>query len=163
MAISWCHLKDAGNSGVFVLASGEVLAKLTKYGLTDTGIEVQVLDLGFTASYEKSTGKGGDWFICHGNVFPVGKSTMTPFSPLSPNGIHSLPKKKLSKGFGQWNYYLIRAVDAVIRLWVNGEEVSGGKSATPRPAICALSPKGCPLISRTSKSARLPRLETDSN
>ena len=145
MAISWCHLKDAGNSGVFVWASEEALAKLTKPGLPDVGIEVQVLDLGFAASYEKSTGKKGDWFTCHGDVFPVGKSTMTPFPPLSPNGSRSFPKKNTTKGFGQWNHYLIRAVDGVIRLWVNGEEVSGGEKCNPSSGYLCLESEGSPI------------------
>lgn len=162
MAISWCHLKDAGNSGVFVWASEEALAKLTKPGLPDTGIEVQVLDLGYTASYEKSSGKKGDWFTCHGDVFPVGTSTMTPFPPLSPNGSRSFPKKNTTKGFGQWNHYLIRAVDGVIRLWVNGEEVSGGEKCNPSSGYLCLESEGSPIdfkdikIREIAASAKLP-------
>ena len=145
MAVSWCHLKDAGNSGVFVWASEEALAALTKPGLPDVGIEVQILDLGYEASYEKSTGKKGDWFTCHGDVFAVGKSTMKPFPPLSPNGSRSFPKKNLSKGFGEWNHYLIRATDGVIRLWVNGEEVSGGENCNPSSGYLCLESEGSPI------------------
>ena len=145
MAISWCHLKDAGNSGVFVWASEAALAKLTKPGLPDVGIEVQVLDPGFTAAYEKSSGKKGDWFTCHGDVFPVAGSSMKPFPPLSPNGSRSFPKKNLTKSSGEWNHYLIRAVDGVIRLWVNGEEVSGGENCNPATGYLCLESEGSPI------------------
>lgn len=145
MAISWCHLKPAGNSGVFVWASEEALAKLAKPGLPDVGIEVQVLDPGFTESYEKSSGKKGDWFTCHGDVFPVGKSKMKPFPPLSPDGSRSFPKKNLTRNSGEWNHYLIRAVNGVIRLWVNGEEVSGGENCDPATGYLCLESEGSPI------------------
>ena len=145
MAISWCHLKPAGNSGVFVWASEEALAKLTKPGLPDVGIEVQVLDPGFTEAYEKSSGKKGDWFTCHGDVFPVKNSTMKPFPPLSPDGVRSFPSKNLTKTSGEWNHYLIRAINGVIRLWVNGEEVSGGENCNPANGFLCLESEGSPI------------------
>lgn len=145
MAVSWCHLKDAGNSGVFVWAPKDALDKLTKPGLPDAGIEVQVLDPGFTAAYEKSSGKKGDWFTCHGDVFAVGRSKMTPFPPLSPNGSRSFPTKQTTKGTGEWNHYLIRAVDGTIRLWVNGEQVSGGEKCEPSQGFLCLESEGSPI------------------
>ena len=53
LVVEWKHLKDAGNSGVFLWASDEVLTGLKKGSLPPGGIEVQVLDLGYTAAYEK--------------------------------------------------------------------------------------------------------------
>ena len=145
MAISWCHLKDAGNSGVFLFAPQDAMDKLVKPGLPDAGIEVQVLDLGFTASYEKSSGKKGDWFTCHGDVFAVGRSTMKPFPPLSPNGSRSFPSENRSKGVGEWNHYLIRAVDGVVKLWVNGGQVSGGENCNPASGFICLESEGSPI------------------
>jgi len=145
MAVSWCHLKDAGNSGVFVWAPQDALDKLTKPGLPDAGIEVQVLDPGFTAAYEKSSGKKGDWFTCHGDVFPVGRSKMTPFPPLSPNGSRSFPTQQTTKSTGEWNHYLIRAVDGTIRLWVNGAQVSGGEKCEPSQGFLCLESEGSPI------------------
>lgn len=145
MAVSWCHLKEAGNSGVFVWAPKDALEKLTKPGLPDAGIEVQVLDPGFTAAYEKSSGKKGDWFTCHGDVFAVGRSKMTPFPPLSPNGSRSFPTKQTTKSTGEWNHYLIRAVDGTIRLWVNGEQVSGGEKCEPSQGFLCLESEGSPI------------------
>jgi hypothetical protein len=145
MSLHWSHLKDAGNSGVFVWAPKDALDKLTKPGLPDAGIEVQVLDLGYTAHYEKSSGKKGDWFTCHGDVFAVGRSKMKPFPPLSPDGNRSFPSKNLSKGVGEWNHYLIRAIDGTIKLWVNGEQVSGGENCQPSSGFLCLESEGSPI------------------
>lgn len=145
MSISWCHLKPAGNSGVFVWAPKDALDKLTKPGLPDAGIEVQVLDLGFTEHYEKTSGKKGDWFTCHGDVFAVGRSKMNPFPPLSPNGSRSFPSKQVSKGSGEWNHYLIRGQNGTIRLWVNGEQVSGGEKCEPSEGFLCLESEGSPI------------------
>ena len=43
----------------------------------------------------------------------------------SPPVMPSFPRKNLTKGMGEWNHYYIRAINGEIRLWVNGEEVSG--------------------------------------
>ena len=36
------------------------------------GIEVQVLDHGYTEQYEKQSGKKANWFTTNGDVFPGG-------------------------------------------------------------------------------------------
>ncbi|MES2439571.1 MAG: DUF1080 domain-containing protein [Verrucomicrobiota bacterium] len=145
MAISWCHLKPAGNSGVFVWAPKSSIDALTAPGLPTAGIEVQVLDLGYTAAYEKSSGKKADWFTCHGDVFPVGGSKMKPFPPLSPDGSRSFPTRQRSRGAGEWNHYLIRAIDGVVKLWVNGTQVSGGEHCEPASGYLCLESEGSPI------------------
>ena len=144
MVAQWRHLRDAGNSGIFVWATDDSIRSL-KRGQLPHGIEVQVLDLGYTAQYEKETGKKADWFTCHGDVFPVGRSRMKPFPPVAPNGERSFPSKHLSKGVGEWNHYYIRAINGEVRLWVNGEEVSGGTGCEPRSGYLALESEGSPV------------------
>lgn len=151
MAVSWCHLKAAGNSGVFVWAPKGAIDALTGPGLPKAGIEVQVLDPGYTEAYEKSSGKKGDWFTCHGDVFPVGESKMKPFPPLSPDGSRSFPTKQVTKGAGEWNHYLIRAVDGVVKLWVNGEQVSGGENCEPASGYLCLESEGSPVVFKEMK------------
>ena len=111
-----------------------------------------MLDHGFAEQYEKKTGKKGDFFTTHGDVFPVGTSKMTPFPPTSPNGSRSFPSKQLSKGVGEWNHYYVRAINGEVRLWVNGEEVSGGTDCEPRTGYLCLE-RGC-VITRCSASQR---------
>lgn len=93
MVATWRHMKHAGNSGIFLWASEDGLEGLKPNQLPKAGIEVQILDHGYAENYEKANKKKSDWFTTHGDVFPVGKSKMTPFEPKSPKGSRSfLPK-----------------------------------------------------------------------
>jgi hypothetical protein len=140
----WRHLKDAGNSGIFLWGVEESINRLKRNQLPQ-GIEVQVLDAGYTVNYERETGKKADWFTSHGDVFPTGGSKMTPFPPVSPDGSRSFPRKQLSKPAGQWNHYYVRAINGEVRLWVNGEEVSGGRDCNPRTGLLCFESEGSPV------------------
>lgn len=152
MSIEWKHLKSAGNSGVFVWISEKALEGLKPGKLPRSGIEVQILDHGYAERYKKKP----DWFTTNGDVFPVGKSKMKPFPPTSPNGSRSFPRKNLSKGYGHWNHYYIRAINGEIRLWVNGEEVSGGNNCNPHAGYLALEAEGSPIEFRNIRIRELP-------
>lgn len=145
LVAQWRHLKPAGNSGVFLWAPEEALADLKPGQLPRGGIEVQVLDNAFAEQFEKQTGKPADWFTTHGDVFPVGTSKMTPFEPKSPDGLRSFPTKQLSRGVGEWNHYYVRAINGEVRLWVNGEEVSGGANCQPAEGYLCLESEGSPV------------------
>lgn len=150
----WRHHKSGGNSGIFIWLIEDSLKDL-KRGSLPQGIEVQVLDLGYTAEYEKS-GKKADWFTCHGDVFPVGKADMKPFPPVAPDGKRSFPRKSLSKGINEWNHYYVRAINGEVRLWVNGEEVSGGTNCTPHSGPLALESEGAPVDFKNLRIRVLP-------
>jgi Domain of Unknown Function (DUF1080) len=141
----WRHLSDGGNSGIFVWTSAEALEGLQPGSLPPGGIEVQVLDHGYTRKYETETGQKADWFTTNGDVFPVGSAKMRPFPPVAPNGDRSFPRKNLSRGGGQWNHYYVRCVNGEVRLWVNGEEVSGGTDCSPRTGYLCLESEGAPV------------------
>ena len=146
LVLQWRHLQDAGNSGVFVWSPQTSLDQLKpKTNGLPHGIEVQILDLGYKDQYEKSTGRKADWFTCHGDVFPVGDSSMKPFEPVAPNGRRSFPAAEHSLGVGQWNHYYIRAINGEVRLWVNGHEVSGGTDCEPSTGFLALESEGAPI------------------
>ena len=154
MVCEWRHLKDAGNSGIFLWSPIESMNRLEGPGLPE-GIEVQVLDLGYKAEYEKG-GNKANWFTCHGDVFPVGASTMKPFPPTSPNGRRSFPTKETTRDTGEWNHYYIRAINGEVRLWVNGVEVSGGNQCTPATGYLALESEGSPIDFRGLRIRELP-------
>ena len=156
LVLEWMHLKPAGNSGVFVWTSKASLDELKGPGLPNEGIEVQILDPGYTDYYEKSSGKKGDWFTCHGDVFPVGKAKLEPYAPLSPDGVRSFPSAETTKPHGEWNHYYIRAINGEVRLWVNGTEVSGGKNASPNNGHICLESEGSPIEFRNLKIRELP-------
>ena len=116
---------------------------------------MQVLDHGYATDYEKSTGKKATWFTTNGDVFAVGVK-MTPFPPLSPDGSRSFPRKQLSKASDQWNHYYVRAINGEVRLWVNGEEVSGGNGCDPRQGYLCLESEGSPVDFRHLRLRELP-------
>ena len=156
LVVSWRHLRSAGNSGVFVWVPDEALKDLQPDVLPKYGIEVQMLDHGFKEQYEKRSGKKGDWFTTNGDIFAVGSSKLTPFPPLSPNGSRSFPRKNLSKGVGEWNHYYVRGINGEVRLWVNGEEVSGGTGADPRTGYLCLESEGSPIEFKNIRVRELP-------
>ncbi|MFP6621797.1 MAG: DUF1080 domain-containing protein, partial [Pirellulaceae bacterium] len=156
MVLEWRHLKEAGNSGVFAWVKEKSLTSLKPGQLPRSGIEIQALDHGYATRFEKNNGKKSDWFTTHGDVFAVGESTMKPFPPISPNGRRSFPRKNLSKGVGQWNHYYVRAINGEVRLWVNGEEVSGGSDCVPSSGYLCLEAEGSPIEFRNIRIRELP-------
>jgi hypothetical protein len=156
LVVEWRHLSSGGNSGVFVWASEEALTGLKPGTLPPGGIEVQVLDHGYVEQFETKTGKKAEWFTTNGDVFPVGKSNMTPFPPVAPDGKRSFPRKNLSLGVNEWNHYYVRAINGEVRLWVNGEEVSGGTNCEPRTGFLCLESEGAPVEFRNLRIRELP-------
>ncbi len=152
----WRHLRSGGNSGFFVWTSEEALEGIKAGTLPRGGIEVQVLDHGYAEQYQKRTGKPGDWFTTHGDVFAVGTSKMKPFPPLSPDGSRSFPSKRLSKGVNEWNHYYVRCLNGEVRLWVNGEEVSGGTGCDPASGYLCLESEGSPIEFKQLRIRELP-------
>lgn len=156
LVVEWMHEKPAGNSGVFVWTTPESIERLTDAGKPGlpSGVEVQILDHGYTDRAE-ARGQKTDWFGTNGDVFPV-RVKMTPFPPLSPNGERSFPRKHLCKGHGQWNQYYVRAINGEVRLWVNGEEVSGGTDIEPAEGYLCLESEGSPIQFRKLRIRELP-------
>lgn len=152
----WRHLSHGGNSGFFLWTPEDALSKLERDRLPDAGIEVQVLDHGYTELYEKSSGKKATWFTTHGDIFPVGRSKLAPFPPLSPDGSRSFPKANHSLPSPNWNYYYVRAINGEVRLWVNGHEVSGGAKANPAEGYLCLESEGAPVEFRHIRLRELP-------
>lgn len=156
IVVEWMHEKAAGNSGLFVWVTPDSIERLradAKPGLPH-GIEVQMLDHGYTKMIADRGGKT-DWFGTNGDVFGAGRE-LTPFPPVSPNGRRSFPRKHLCHGHGKWNHYYIRAINGEVRLWVNGEEVSGGNGVDPPTGFLCLESEGSPIKFRKIKVRELP-------
>lgn len=154
--LEWKHLKPAGNSGVFVWTDPESLEGLSPGKLPNRGIEVQILDHGYASQHEKRHGKKADWFTTNGDVFLVGRAKMEPLGLRSPDGKRSFPRKNLSRGVGEWNHYYIRAIHGEVRLWVNGEEVSGGTKCDPNTGYLCLESEGSPVEFKNLRIRELP-------
>lgn len=157
LVVQWRHMRDAGNSGIFVWTTEGSIKGLTatRKGGLPKGIEVQVLDVGYAEHYKAKHKKPADWFTSHGDVFPVGVK-MKPFPPVSPNGSRSFPSKELTRDTEQWNHYYVRCINGEVRLWVNGEEVSGGTQCSPSSGYLCLESEGSPVEFRGLKLRELP-------
>jgi hypothetical protein len=169
LVLEWQHHTHAGNSGVFVWCPESAFTDLPPGKLPRSGIEVQVLDLGYEENWRRDKGSDSDWFTSHGDVFPVGASTMQPFTPQitydvggrtvrvgKQDGTRSFPTRRLTKPFGQWNHYYIRAINGELRLWVNGEEVNGGTKCSPATGHLALESEGASVAFRNLRIRVLP-------
>jgi hypothetical protein len=157
LVVEWRHLSSGGNSGVFLWATPESIKALEGGNpRLPMGIEVQILDHGYTENYEREHKKKADWFTTNGDVFPTQKATMKAFPPVSPGGERSFPRKNLSKGVGEWNHYYVRAINGEARLWVNGEEVSGGTDCQPATGYLCLESEGAPIDFRGLRIRELP-------
>ncbi len=171
LVLEWKHHRHAGNSGVFLWCPESAFTDLPKGKLPRSGIEVQVLDLGYEENWRKShDGQHSNWFTSHGDVFPVGSSSMKAFRPQieytdadsanytvgNPKSSRSFPTPRLTKRAGEWNHYYIRAINGEVRLWVNGVEVNGGNECKPASGYLALESEGAKVEFRNLRIRELP-------
>lgn len=156
LGIGWRVLEPAGDSGVWVWVPWQALVDLEPGDVPPFGIQAQILDHAFAERYRERTGEEPAFATTHGDVLPIGESSFVPFPPLSPNGSRSFPSRELSHGAGTWNHYYIRAINGELRLWVNGEEVSGGNGSEPAAGRLCLEAAGSPVEFRNIRIRELP-------
>ena len=169
LVVEWKHHRHAGNSGVFLWCPESAFTDLPPGKLPRSGIEVQVLDLGYEEDWEKSKGAPSDWFTSHGDVFPVGDSKMTAITPQieyevggerytvgKPSSARSFPTARRVRPAGEWNHYYVRAINGEVRLWVNGAEVNGGTACSPATGYLALEAEGSLVEFRNLRIRELP-------
>ncbi len=143
LELEWMHVEKEkmANSGLFVW--GDPLPAVgTPY---TRGIEVQVL----------INGKG-DWYTSHGDLFSIWGAHCKPDRPHPKGYERCLPSEERVKGAGEWNHYKVIANDGVIKLHVNGKEVSGVSKCTPRKGYLALESEGAECHFRNIRIKELP-------
>ncbi len=144
LELEWRHLKSGGNAGVFIWSS-----PIAAPGVPFLrAVEVQVLDHGYDADGKNK------YYTTHGDVFPIHGSTMKPFG--RSNGQRSFPSEERSNPSPEWNHYRIVANDGVLRLSVNGKEVSGGEECNWRKGYIGLESEGSPTEFRNIRLKELP-------
>lgn len=127
MELEWRHMQPGGNAGVFIWGD-PITAVGTPFS---RGIEVQVLD-----------GRNTESYTSHGDVFSIWGASMKPDRP-HPNGSQRcLPSERLCRPSPEWNHYRITCQDGVLKLAVNGKEVSGGSECKPRKGYICLESEG---------------------
>jgi Domain of Unknown Function (DUF1080) len=144
LEFEWMHTREKGmaNSGLFVW--GDPLPAVgTPY---TRGIEVQVL-----INYKPADG----WATSHGDIFSIWGAKCVPDRP-HPKGLERcLPIEDRVKGAGEWNHYRVTANDGVVKLAVNGKEMSGVSKCDPRKGYLALESEGSECRFRNIKIKEL--------
>jgi len=153
LEMEWNHQprKDnrEGNSGLFVWADG---IPTPGQGYFTRGIEVQVL---VNLEYrDKKT--GAVTASSHGDIFSIHGATCVPDRPHPGGAQRCIPSENRAKGFGEWNHYRVTAKDGVIKLAVNGKEVSGVSKSNPRKGYLALESEGNVCHFRNIRIKELP-------
>jgi hypothetical protein len=146
----WMHVNktEVGNSGFFVW--GDPLPAVgTPY---TRGIEVQVL---VNLEY-KDKKTGAVTATSHGDLFSIWGATCKPDRPHPLGWARCLPSENRAKGGGEWNHYKVVANNGVIKLHVNGKEVSGVSECRPRKGYLALESEGAECHFRNLKIKELP-------
>ena len=141
LELEWRHLKPKGNAGVFIWSS-EVAARGQPFL---RAIEVQVLENAYGNTESHTT---------HGDIFPIHGSTMKPHG--AHRGQRSFPSENRAKSSPEWNHYRVECNDGVLRLQVNGKEVSGGSDCNWRKGYLALESEGSPVEFRNLRIKELP-------
>lgn len=141
MEVEWRHMKPGGNAGVFIWGD-----PITHVGRPfSRGVEVQILD-----------GRNSDVYTSHGDVFPIWGATMQPDRPHPKGSQRCLPSEHRCRPAPEWNHYRITCNDGVIKLAVNGKEVSGGSQCRPRKGYLCLESEGSECHFRNLKIQELP-------
>jgi hypothetical protein len=152
MEVEWMHVppkKDAvGNSGIFVWAD-PLPAVGTPFA---RAIEVQVL-VNLLWKDEKS---GKPTATSYGDLFSIWGARCVPDRPHPKGWERCIPSEDNAKGANEWNHYKITAKDGVIKLAVNGKEVSGVSKCRPRKGYLALEAEGSECRFRNLKIKELP-------
>ncbi len=143
MEIEWMHMEPGGNSGVFIWSEGAAF----KDKRLPKGMEVQMLELEWAPMHHQT-----DAYV-HGELFPTMDMTAVPENP---RGNRSKSIEKRCKGKGQWNKYLIVAVDGNVKLAINGKFVNGIRDSSRKKGYICLESEGSEIHFRNIRIMELP-------
>jgi hypothetical protein len=144
LEIEWKHTEAGGNSGIFIWSEGTAFSDeepLTK------AMEVQMLDLEWATIHDRT-----DDYV-HGELFPTMGMTATPDNP---RGNRSKSIEKRCKGRGEWNKYVVVAVDGTVKLSVNGKFVNGIRDSQRKKGYLCLEAEGAKIHFRNIRILELP-------
>ena len=144
LEFDWMHQnkKAVGNSGLFAWGD-PVPAVGTGY---TRSIEVQVL-VNLNVK---------DTYTSHGDLFSIWGAKCIPDRPHPKGWERCLPSEERAKGGGEWNHYKVTGNNGVLKLEVNGKEVSGVHHCNPRKGYLALESEGAECWFKNLKIKELP-------
>jgi len=139
--LEWRHMQAGGNAGLFIWSD-----PIPAVGIPFVrGVEIQIQDEVLTENYTS-----------HGDIFTVHGASMIPDHP-HPNGWERcLPSEHRCKPAGEWNHYRVVCNDGVVKLSVNGKEVSGASECKPRKGYLCLESEGSECHFRNIRIHELP-------
>lgn len=148
LVVEWRHMEAGGNSGVFLWSdakpSGNRLPK---------GMEVQMLELEWPYINKKRDGSPNHLGYVSGELFGAGGMKATPENP---RGSRSMSFEMRCKGKGEWNQYVIVAVDGTVKLSINGKFVNGIREADLRKGYLCMESEGAEIHFRKIQIMELP-------
>jgi hypothetical protein len=91
-----------------------------------------------------------------GDIFSIWGASMKPDRAHPGGWERCLPSARTTKGKGEWNHYKVTCNNGVIKLEVNGTEVSGASEVTPRKGFICLESEGTEIWFKNLKITELP-------
>ena len=146
MEIEWKHMKKKGNSGVFLWCDA-----LPSRNRLPKGMEVQMLELDWI---NKPNGKKAHAGYISGELFGAGGLKAIPDNP---RGSRSMSTEFRCKGAGEWNKYVIVAVDGTVKLSINGKFVNSIRNSSVKKGYLCLESEGSEVHFRNIRIMELPK------
>ena len=147
LVIEWKHMEAGGNSGIFLWSDAIPKGRLPK------GIEVQMLELQWPYINRKRNGEPNHLGYVSGELFGAGGMRAIPENP---RGSRSMSYEMRCKGKGEWNRYVVVAVDGTVKLSINGKFVNGIREADLRKGYLCLESEGAEIHFRKIQIMELP-------
>jgi len=143
LEIEWRHMEDGGNSGIFLWSEGTPAPgkDLPK------GMETQMLELSYSKMHDRHPG------YVSGELFGANGLTVIPDNPRGPR---SMSVEYRCKPKGEWNSYVVVAVDGVVKLSINGKFVNGIREASVKKGYLCLESEGAEIHFRNMRIMELP-------
>lgn len=146
--VEWRHMQPGGNSGLFLWSDAK-----PEGNRLPRGMEVQMLELDWVNQHRKPDGTLPPIAYVHGELFGAGGMTATPENP---RGSRSMSLENRCKGVGEWNKYVVVAVDGSVKLSVNGKFVNGIRDASYKKGYICMESEGKEIHFRNLKIMELP-------
>jgi hypothetical protein len=147
LVIEWRHMEAGGNSGVFLWSDAKPQGRLPK------GMEVQMLELEFPYVHPNKDGTPRHLGYVSGELFGAGGLKAVP---QNPRGTRSMSHEMRCKGKGEWNRYVVVAVDGTVKLSINGKFVNSIREADLRKGYLCLESEGAEVHFRKIQLMELP-------
>jgi hypothetical protein len=149
LIVEWRHMEAGGNSGVFLWSD----AIADREDTLPNGMEVQMLELDWPKLHKNKDGTLPPVAYVHGELFGAGNLTGVPDNP---RGKRSMSLENRCKPRGEWNRYVVVAVDGTVKLSVNGKFVNGIQQSSVRKGYLCLESEGGEIHFRKIRLMELP-------